>query len=241
MTTIRSSINGKLAGFLDTMRGAVAEGRALKPADFYTRDDFKAYALAVYFMQRDLSRMACAAKRGNKDETEAARSAFYASFRAIMKQHVCLDGTEYVASDTEAEAYLPHVGTFRKQPDGQYLFTATGEASFRKSFERTLILRIDGGEMRTAEEMRAAREAKAAAKKAAAKAAKEAAKQIKPDPKPEEIDVYKDKKEAAKQAEKEKELTAKKAEKKQDEAVQNKEVIEKVVDQLAKNAEVTAA
>ncbi len=201
MTTIRSSINGRLAGFLDTMREAVAEGRALKAADFYSRDDFKAYSLAVYFMQRDLSRMACAAKRGDKDGTDAARSAFYASFRAVMKQHVCLDGTEYVASETEAEAYLPHIGTFRKQPDAQYLFTATGEASFRKSFERTLILRIDGGEMRTAEEMRAAREAKAAAKKAAAKAAKEAAKQEKPDPKPEEIDVYKDKKEAAKQAE----------------------------------------
>ena len=54
--------------------------------------------------------------------------------------------------------------------------------------------------MRTAEEVRAAREARQAAKRAAAKAAKEAAKQIKPDPKPEEIGVFADKKKQQKTA-----------------------------------------
>ena len=67
------------------------------------------------------------------------------------------------------------------------MFVSAGEASFRKSFERTVILRIDGGLIRTAEEMRAAR------------AAKEAAKQEKPDPKLEEIDVFADKKKQRKE------------------------------------------
>lgn len=52
---------------------------------------------------------------------------------------------------------MPHVGTFRKDTDGGIVFVSAGEASFRKSFERTVILRIDGGLIRTAEEMRAAR------------------------------------------------------------------------------------
>ena len=183
----------KLAGFEQVMREAVQAGRSLKAADFDSRDDFRAYTLAVYFMQRDLSRLACAAKRGDNESMQAAKVEFFKTFKDLMEEHVGKSGTRYVAGKTEVEAYLPHVGTFRKQADGQFVFTSTGEASFRKSFERTLIARIDGGEMRTAEEVRAAREARQAAKRAAAKTAKEAAKQIKPDPKPEEIDVFADK------------------------------------------------
>ena len=191
MTIKDSTFN--LEGFEQVMREAVQAGRGLKSTDFDRRDDFKAYALAVYYMQCDLSRLACAAKRGDKDKVDAERVAFYASFKNVMEKYVCASDSPYVASNTEAEAYLPHVGTFRKQPDGQYIFTPTSEAAFRKSFERTLILRIDGGEMRTAEEVRAAREAKKAAKAAERKAKKEADKQMKPDPKADEIDVYKDK------------------------------------------------
>ena len=95
---------------------------------------------------------------------------------------------------------MPHVGTFRKDADGSIAFVSAGEASFRKAFERTVILRIDGGLIRTAEEMRAARGAKVAAKRAASNAAKEAAKQEKPDPKLEEIDVFADKKKQQKAA-----------------------------------------
>lgn len=190
--TIKDSTFG-FEGFEQVMREAVQAGRGLKAMDFDKRDDFKAYSLAVYYMQCDLSRLACAAKRGDSDGLTAASEAFYKSFRVIMTEYVGKSGTQYVAGNTEVEAYLPHVGTFRKQADGQYIFTPTSEAAFRKNFERTLILRIDGGEMRTAEEVRAAREAKKAAKAAERKAKKETDKQMKPDPKADEIGVYKDK------------------------------------------------
>ncbi|MDD5918068.1 MAG: hypothetical protein PUD73_03105 [bacterium] len=188
------AINRNYQGLISTMRNAVHENMQLKAADFDSRDDFSAYKLSVYFVQKDLSRLAACAKRGDFAGVEAAKTEFYKSFKRLMTGYFAGDGEQYVASNAEAEAYLPHVGSFRKDPDGNIVFVSAGEASFRKAFERTVIHRIDGGMIRTAEEMRAAREAKAAAKKAAAKAAKEAAKQEKPDPKPEEIDVYADKK-----------------------------------------------
>lgn len=188
------AINRNYQGLISTMRNVVHENMQLKAADFDSRDDFSAYKLSVYFVQKDLSRLAACAKRGDFASVEAAKAEFYKSFKRLMTGYFAGDGEQYVASNAEAEAYLPHVGSFRKDPDGNIVFVSAGEASFRKAFERTVIHRIDGGMIRTAEEMRAAREAKAAAKKAAAKAAKEAAKQEKPDPKPEEIDVYADKK-----------------------------------------------
>lgn len=195
MSTIHTNANGILCNTIEQMRLAVNANSQLKGIDFENRDDFSEYKSHVYYIQKDLSRMACAAKRGDSTAVEAAKVQFYADFKKLMKDYICGEGSEYVASSAEVEAYLPHIGTFRKDENGKPVFTASGEASFRKSFERTVIARIDGGEMRTAEEMRAAREAKAKAKKEAAKAAKEAAKQEKPDGRPEEIDVHKDKKE----------------------------------------------
>ena len=195
MSTIHANANGILCNTIEQMRLAVNAGIQLKGADFENRDDFSEYKSHVYYIQRDLSRLACAAKKGDAETAAKAKEQFYADFKKLMKDYLCGEGDVYVAGPTEAEAYLPHIGTFRKGADGQPVFTATGEASFRKSFERTVIMRIDGGEMRTAEELRKAREEKAAAKRAAAKAKKEAAKQEKPDGRPEEIDVHKDKKE----------------------------------------------
>ena len=188
------AINKDYKGLINTMRNAVHANTQLKAADFDSRDDFSAYKLSVYFVQKDLSRLAAYAKAGNFAGVEEAKAEFYKSFKRLMTDYFAGDGEQYVASNAEAEAYLPHIGSFRKDPDGSIVFVSAGEAAFRKAFERTIIHRIDGGMVRTAQEMRAAREARAAAKKAAAKAAKEAAKQEKPDPKPEEIDVYADKK-----------------------------------------------
>lgn len=193
------TINRNFQGLISNMREAVNDGKQLKAANFDNKDDFSAYKLSVYFIQKDLSRLAACAKRGDVAGAEAAKEEFYKGFKRLMADYFAGDGEQYVAGSTEAEAYLPHVGTFRKDADGSIAFVSAGEASFRKAFERTVILRIDGGLIRTAEEMRAAREAKAAAKRAAAKAAKEAAKQIKPDPKLEEIDVFADKKKQQKE------------------------------------------
>ena len=188
------AINKDYKGLINTMRNAVNDNAQLKAADFDSRDDFSAYKLSVYFVQKDLSRLAACAKRGDFTGVEAAKVEFYKSFKRLMTDYFTGDGEQYVAGSAEAEAYLPHVGSFRKDTEGNIVFVSAGETAFRKAFERTISHRIDGGMIRTEEEMRAAREAKAAAKKAAAKAAKEAAKQEKPDPKPEEIDVYVDKK-----------------------------------------------
>lgn len=139
------------------------------------RGQLKNWKEAVEAVRVSVCDAAQAAKRKDKDAYTKAANKFFPAYKKALTFLQDSEKEAFAASGTELESMLPHSGSFRKdKTSGEFHFEPVGAESFRKAFEKTLAAQIINRSMKSAEEVKAERKAKADAEKARKAAEREA-------------------------------------------------------------------